>query len=79
MNRAKSAIRVRSESGHRMSFVGHPEGDNAADERRDEIDRAMPPKPLSIAVYRASSSISRGVEALCGSSANQYLSRISLL
>lgn len=39
----------------------------------------MPPKPFSIAVYRASSLISRGAEALCGSSANQYLSRISLL
>jgi hypothetical protein len=54
-----------------MSFVGHPDGGDAADERRDEIDGAMPPKPLSIAVYRASSLISRGVEALYGSSANQ--------
>jgi hypothetical protein len=36
-----------------------------------EIDGAMPPKPFSIAVYRASSLISWGVKALYGSSANQ--------
>ena len=70
-NRAKSVIRVRSESGHRTSFVGDPDGGDAADESGDEIDGAMPPKPFSIAVYRASSLISRGVEALYRSSANQ--------
>jgi hypothetical protein len=69
-NRAKSVTRVRSESGHRTSFVSDPDGGDAADERRDE-DGAMPPKPFSIAVYRASSLISWDVEALYGSSANQ--------
>jgi hypothetical protein len=49
MNRAKSVIRGRSESGYRMSFVGDPDGGDAADERRDDIDGAMPPKPFSIA------------------------------
>jgi hypothetical protein len=60
-NRAIIVIRVRSESGPCTSLVGHPDGDDAADERRDDIDEAMPPKPFSIAVYRASSLISRGV------------------
>ena len=53
-----------------MSFVGDPDGGDAGDERRDDIDGVMPPKPFSIAVYRGSSLISRGAEALCGSSAN---------
>jgi hypothetical protein len=44
--RAKSVIRVRSESGYRMSLVGHPDGDNAGDESGDEIDKAMPSKPI---------------------------------
>jgi hypothetical protein len=70
-NRAKSAIRVRSESGHRTSFVGHPDGDDAGDNGGDDTDGAVRSKPFSIAVYRASSHISRGVKALCGSSANQ--------
>jgi hypothetical protein len=50
--------------------VGHPDDDDAGHESGDEIDGAMPPKPLSIAVYRASSLISQGAEALYGSSAN---------
>ena len=51
--------RVRSESGHRTSFVGDPDGRDAADERRDGTDGAMPPKSFSIAVYRASPLISQ--------------------
>jgi hypothetical protein len=57
-NSAKSVIRVRSESGHRTSFVGHPDGDDAGDERRDAFEAFL------IAVYRASSFISWDVEAL---------------
>jgi hypothetical protein len=54
------------QGGHRC-----PDGDSAGNESGDEIDGAMPPKPFSIAVYRASSLISRGFEAPYGSSANQ--------
>jgi hypothetical protein len=46
------------------SLVGYPDGDNAGDKSGDELDGDVPSKPLSIAVYRASSLISRGVEAL---------------
>jgi hypothetical protein len=49
-----------------MSFVGHPDGDNAADESGDEIDGAMPPKSFPIAVYRGSSLISRGSRRYMG-------------
>jgi hypothetical protein len=70
-NCAKSAIRVRSESGPCTSLVGHPDGDDAGDKSGDDIDGAMPPKPFSIAVYRSSSLISRDAEALYGSSVNQ--------
>jgi hypothetical protein len=45
-NRAKSVIRVRSESGHGTSFVGHPDGDSAGNESGDDTDGAMPPKPI---------------------------------
>ena len=69
-NRAKSAIRVRSELRPCTSLVYHPDGGDAGYESGYEIDGAMPPKPFSIAVYRASSLISRGVEAPYGSSAN---------
>jgi hypothetical protein len=41
--------------------------------------RSYASEVFPIAVYRASALISRGAEALYGSSANQYLSRISLL
>jgi hypothetical protein len=73
-NRAKSVIRVRSESGHRTSFVGHPDGDNAGDERRDEIDGAMPPKPfrsLFIAVLRSFLGVSRRYAGLQLTSSNR--------
>ena len=46
---------------------GLPASGDAANDSRDEIVGAVPPKPFSIAVYRASSPIPRGVEAPYGS------------
>jgi hypothetical protein len=82
-NRAKSVIRVRSESGHRTSFVGHPDGDNAADESGDEIDEAMPPKPFRsrfIAVLRSFLGVPRRFAGLQLTSSNRgyFCSRRSL-
>ena len=62
-NLAKSVIRViRSESGPCTSLVGHPDGDNASDYSRDDIDGAMRVKAFQsqfIVLLRSSLGMSR--------------------